>query len=373
MIKVIQLIARMNVGGPAFEIQAVQTEFPELGIDSILVTGKCGSDEQDFLERHQVQGQVIQIENLQRAINPSKDLKSFFEIRRLLKELRPDVLHTHTSKAGVLGRLAAISLLQRPKLVHTFHGHVLDGYFWRPIEFLILLVEKFLASKTDLLLCIGSKTKSDIEHFKIASSARTRVVPTAILYSEDFPSTHSRHRLGLADDLFVVIFSGRLTSIKRIDRLIEIMKLSSDIPNLLWLILGDGPDRGLLELARDEFDLPIKMLGWRDDVQTILPACDVSILVSDNEGTPLSIVEAGYFGVPSIATNVGSVSDLISHGYNGILVSTDPVEIARAVRNLNEDREFLAKISNQVKVDYREQYSARKAALDHAHYYQMIK
>ncbi len=372
MLNVVHVIARMNVGGPAFELQALQGEFPLVQVNSQIITGRCGPDEQDFLVNHSIDGQIWRIDELQRNLNVIRDLLAFLRIRRLIIDLNPDVLHTHTSKAGFLGRLAALTLRKRPKLIHTFHGHIFDGYFGSVGKFIFLNIERYLGHFTDLFLCIGSKTRDDIVQLGIASIENTRLVPTSIYYVEGSNRPTARKRLGISNDSNVIIYFGRLASVKRIDRLVEVISLVKKNLDVVWLIVGDGSEKGILEDFQRSTDRDVRLLGWRDDVQQILPACDLSILVSDNEGTPLSIVEAGYFGVPTICTDVGSVKDLITDQENGFIVEKDAWVISSSISAILKNKHDLLRISRNAKDHFRGNFSPYKSALIHADLYKEI-
>lgn len=370
---VVHIIARLNVGGPAFELQALQAEFPKLGVNSTIIAGYCEHDEKEFLDLNLIAGPIYRVASLKRRISPISDFKSFLTLRKLLIDLKPDIVHTHTSKAGLLGRVAAITIAPRPGIVHSFHGHVFEGYFREPSVFLILRIERILAHFTNLILCVGSKTKEEVVLRKVAPAEKVAVVPTARLIERGPSKGRVRSNLRIGMTQIVVAYVGRLAPIKRIDRLVEVIRLLESERHITWLILGDGQDRKLIESAKRTFDVDIRFLGWKNDLHNFLPCVDIAVLVSDNEGTPLSIVDAGYFGVPTVSTKVGSVSDLIQDSFNGLLVKPTAPDIAGAIKSLVKNQDKLRFLSSNARSFFRENFSPKKSASLHLKYYRQIK
>jgi glycosyltransferase involved in cell wall biosynthesis len=370
-IRVLHIITRLNVGGPAFELQALQQYFTS-SVQSKIMSGVCESDEGDFLAINNIRGELYSIDSLRRSIHPLRDFKSFFAIRRALILKRPQIVHTHMSKAGFLGRLACISLRQRPYMVHTFHGHVLDGYFGKAGTKLVIAIERYLARYSAKLLTIGTKTQSDLVHNHIGTSHQMVIVPTGMLPRKGKSRREVRRELGITQDRFVIIFAGRLTGIKRIDRLVDVILLLADKENLTWLVAGGGEEAYLIEDLINRNCVDIRFLGWRNDLDDIFSACDLSILVSDSEGTPLSIVQAGFHGVPTLATCVGSVGDLIKDNLNGFLVDKSPREISERIVSLIEHRDILVKAGKYCQEYFNEQFTGRRSAEVHEGVYREI-
>jgi glycosyltransferase involved in cell wall biosynthesis len=371
-VRVLQVITRMNFGGPAFELHAVHEYLPP-DVQSIIVTGVCERDETEFLSRHNIRAEVQVVESLSRTINLYRDIKAFIAIRSKLQEFQPDVVHTHLSKAGLLARLAALTVRPRPALIHTFHGHVLRGYFGFFKNCTFLLLERFLGKRTNMLFCIGTKTKLDLVRLKIGHPDHMLVIPTGLVVQSSGNRIAVREELNISLENFVIIYPGRLTKVKRIDRLADVMQTLGNFPNLTWLVAGDGEELHFLKDLQKSRDVDLRLLGWRSDLDTIFSACDLSVLVSDHEGTPLSVVHAGLHGVPTLATNVGSVSDLIKDGFTGFLVEPLSQSVVLKLTSILEDKLELKLISERCKKTFRSQYSGQASSDIHAKIYRQFK
>jgi glycosyltransferase involved in cell wall biosynthesis len=330
-----QVIARMNVGGPAILVADLLRNFDSQKVDSILVTGYCDNNESDYLDEVATDLKAIRLPGLGRSISPLKDLNAFFLLLREIRMFKPDVIHTHTAKAGVLGRVAGLVAAPRAKRVHTFHGHLLHGYFGSGKTQIVIFVEKLLALSTARLVAIGNSVKRDLLEVGVGSEPKYEVIFPGLQLLQIHPKRKARQLLGLEPDKKYFVFVGRLTQIKRPDRLLDIARfLKVDYPNSHIIVAGAGE---LLSAIKDESDtegLPMTFLGWRNDIDLILSAADIAILCSDNEGIPLTLIQAAQAGLPIISTDVGSVSDIVSHGVNGLLTETTSDGLISAAKSL---------------------------------------
>jgi len=363
---VVRIIARLNIGGPA-----IRTVLATAGVDRIrfptkLVTGRPGSNEGDmrYLAR-EYRIEPIEIPELGREISAFDDLRALIKLITILRRERPRIVHTHTAKAGTLGRVAAI-LAGVPVRVHTFHGHVFEGYFPRWKVRLFLTIERVLARFTHRILTVSESQREELLHrFAIASPDQLRVVPLGLdlhlLAACEVHRGELRAELGLSKDARIVGIVGRMVPVKNHELFLkaaaELFRLRAR-EDLHFLMIGGG------ELEADLRRLAVSLrlaarahfLGWRRDLARLYADLDVVALTSRNEGTPVALIEAMAAGVPVAATAVGGVPDLLHQGTRGELVSPPftPAAVAAAMdRALSpEARERAALFRRQILEDY---------------------
>lgn len=322
-IKILRVIARMNIGGPAVQITTLMQNLPVEEFNQLLVYGKCNPNELDYLESKEIELQSIKLRNLGRSISVIQDLLSLVAIWRAIKRFKPDILHTHTFKAGLLGRLAALALYKRPVVIHTYHGHLLHGYFGTIKTRLLVHLERFLASVSDVLIAVGENVKQDLLANRIGTPHKYRVIRPG--FSLKKTRKIDRFELGIEESDFVCAWVGRLTDIKKPQRILELAKelKAREIKQIKFLVIGDGELREELERDALSKSLPIVFLGWRVDSVDYVDMCDILILTSENEGTPISIIEAQMLGKPVISTDVGSVNEVMIPEETGYLMDYD--------------------------------------------------
>ena len=356
-VKVVHVVTRMNTGGVAVLISELVAGMNSEEFEVTLITGSCSEGEEDYLKARGLYLNQITIPSMQRSLNPINDLKSFIEIVRALRDLQPDIVHTHTSKAGLLGRIAAKIIVPKATLIHTFHGHLLHGYFSKSATLLIKLSERMLARITDVLISMGNEVKNNLQEASIGRPQQYQVAFPGVQESEPNPNNAKvrefaeQHKQNL-----IFTFVGRLSPIKRCDRIVQVARqLHNQFPQLYFLIIGDGELRGTLEVAAR--GLPITFLGWESHTQDWLAISDCAILLSDNEAVPLAMIEAGLAGLPVIATNVGSMSDVVVDGLNGYLVEPLIEEIKSGVIALVESAELRESFGKKGRDLARERFS----------------
>ena len=361
----------MNVGGPAVQISGLMRGLDLDLFEQRLITGFCGYDEADYLETQAPDVLATRIVGLGRALNVRDDSKAVPEIIRQIREFKPHIIHTHTAKAGVLGRVAAKTSLTQSKLVHTFHGHLLHGYFSPRKTQLVRGVENILARGTNKLVAVGPQVRDDLLEAKIGRSGQYVIIPPGLTLGTIPKKAATRNLLGLPTDATVVSFIGRLTGIKRVDRFADAVALvSQSLPGIKFLVAGAGDqEAGLAERIRQQ-DLPITLLGWRSDIEVILGASDLLVLTSDNEGTPLSLIQAALAGLPVVATDVGSVKDVVLDGTTGILCHKDPTEIANAMIRLVNDHALATRMGVAAKEFAEGHFGVSRLVADHQNLYQ---
>ena len=355
-IRVVHIITRFDKGGSAENTFLTVLGLDRQRYDVSLITGvtkelRMGKVEGEAtvrnLTRIKEAGIALHIiPELVRNIQPLRDLQALSKMNRLLREIKPHIVHTHTSKAGILGRFSAC-LNNVPVVVHTPHGHVFWGYFSPLTSRFFIALEKFAALYTDRLVMLTEQEKEDHLHYCIGKEELFTVIHSGVNLEPFLRSDKDRERmrkeLGIPADAFIVGTVGRLTAVKGQRYLLEaVAKLSRDIPGLFCIFLGDGE---LLEELKDRAaDLGIGehvlFLGWRDDVAATMSILDVFVLPSLNEGMGRVIVEAMAAGKPIVASDVGGIRNLIGNKENGILVRpADPESLAKGIKDLYGDPE----------------------------------
>ena len=331
-VEVLHVIARMNVGGPAVEIVELIHGLDSNEFSQTLVCGYCGPDESDYLEGQSDTFPVVRLQGLGRRLNVWSDIKVLIRLRKIIQTVSPDIVHTHTAKAGVLGRLALRISGVRAKSIHTYHGHLLHGYFGKIKTKIMIWIERALARSTDTLICVGLQVKTDLLSVGVGREHQFCVIRSGVP-EKNYPSRmDARRELGISPQAQVVTYVGRLTQIKRIDRLLQVTSLAQErIPDFQLLIVGGGELSPWVETEIKSRFLRATMVGWQGDTSLYLAATDLIILTSDNEGTPLVLIEAGQAARPAVATNVGSVSEIILHEETGFLTNLSVPTIAEAV------------------------------------------
>ena len=287
---------------------------------------------------------------MRREIRPIEDLRSLFALRRIIRAFRPRILHTHTAKAGAVGRMAALlSGSARPRaVVHTFHGHVLRGYFGPAKSTVFRVLERLLAKVTTVLVAVSPEVRDDLVQLGVAPAEKFAVVRLGIELEQrvasDVPRDEVRRRLGIPPERFVVGWIGRMTGVKQThDLLAALAELRAGGVDAGLLVVGDGPDRAGFEQRARELDLVrhCLFLGYQEDVAPWYAAMDAVALPSGNEGTPVTVIEALAAGKPVVAYEVGGVPDVVREGVDGFLVEPGSTSgMAERLAQLAADREL---------------------------------
>jgi len=369
-IRIMQVVARMNVGGPAVIVAELVRGLDPVRFQVLLVTGNCAEDEADYLLEVAQDIPAIRINSLGRSVSLLGDIKSFFRMLRLIREFKPHIIHTHTAKAGVLGRVASLIAYPPTKRIHTFHGHLLHGYFASWKTNLVIFIEKALASVSTALIAIGNQVKDDLLSVKVGKLEKYSVIFPGLGELETQSKTSARNELGIEHNKTYIVFVGRITQIKRPDRLIEVARhLKINHPDVKLLVAGAGELLlEIKELATQE-SLPLIFLGWRNDIGRILSAGDVAILCSDNEGIPLTLIQASQAGLPIVSTNVGSVRDIVKDGETGILAEVNSRSLINALDELLSQPGKMARFGEAGKDRAREQFSLQGMISAHENLY----
>lgn len=371
-IKIVRVIARMNVGGPAWQVSVLTRLLDEPEFSSLLVVGDVGEGEADFIRLRAPGLPHIRIEGLGRSVKPWSDFVALVRLVKILRQVKPDIVHTHTAKAGVIGRIAAL-LAGVPHRVHTFHGHLLHGYFSAPKTKLIVLTERILARCTDVIAAVGTQVRDDLLAAGVGRADQYSVVPPGVAEFEPIDRVGARQMLGIDQDAVTITFIGRLTAIKRPDRLIEAFRLvATHEQHATLLVVGDGELLDETMTAASDLGERVRFLGWRSDLDVILSASDIAVLTSDNEGMPVTMIEASMAGVPCVTTDVGSAREVVSDGITGMVVATDAVDVARALEVLVHDDRLRVDMGREAARLARERFGEPRLANDYAQIYKRL-
>jgi glycosyltransferase involved in cell wall biosynthesis len=365
-IKVIHVITRFDKGGSAENTFLTVKGLDKDTYDILLIVGSSQEsamrDEErkashDNLSEAEHSGvRIMMIEKLVRNVHPLNDLCTLLTLMSIFRKERPHIVHTHTSKAGILGRWAAW-LSKVPVIIHTPHGHVFRGYFNRWISLFYVLLERWTAFITDKIIVLTEQEKKDHLSFHIAPENKFEVIHSGVDLSKfhpvQFDSVRFKNVLGIPDEAIIVGTVGRLTPIKGHRYLIEAAKdIVEEYPETYFLFLGDG------ELSSELRSLAIKLgvnenirfLGWRPDVAEILSIFDIFVFPSLNEGMGKAVVEAMSLGKPIIASRVGGILDLIIDGVNGLLVRpADSKILSASIKTLLFDPARMEKMGKEGK------------------------
>ncbi len=379
--RVVRIITRLTIGGPSIQAISLSRELEPAGFDTHLIHGRLGADEGDMTTLMPIgRTSARHLETLVRPISPLRDAVALWQLFRELRRWQPDIVHTHMAKAGALGRMAAViynwtaGSERRARLVHTYHGHVFEGYFGSPSTRLFLVVERWLGRRTDALIAISPQVRHDVlATYGIGTNANVRLVPLgfdlkrlASIGQSD--RERARAALGISATAFVITTVGRLTAIKQHSLFLEAAaRVSERLPHALFLIVGDGELRADLEArtAAAKLGGAVRFLGWRGDLETIYASTDVFMLTSRNEGTPVALIEAMAAALASVSTDVGGVRDVIAESDTGTLVPFgDPDALRDAVLRFAESAELRRQVGVKARTSVLERYDLRRLVRD---------
>jgi glycosyltransferase involved in cell wall biosynthesis len=402
-IRILFLIARLNIGGPSVVTITLTEKLSMVNYETMLVCGHVGPYEGDMSYLAQAKGvHPLFISGLGRDISPSSDFRAFGKLLKVVREFDPHIIHTHTAKAGTLGRLvgALVNLGRvkhnRIRLVHTFHGHVFHSYF-SPISTSVLLnIEKILGRFTDQFVAISPLQKKEICHrFQVAESRKTRVIPLGLDLSPYANVKNTKEDLlreyfpDAPGDVTLVGIVGRLTPVKNHRMLLEaiqILKGQGRDHLFRFLVVGGGELRGTLEsqVRHMKLEQKVAFTGWQMDMARMYGSLDIAVTTSLNEGTPATIIEAMAAGRPIVATQVGGIPDLlgkidkhVSDGYklaqNGVLIpSRNSRALAEAIFLLGKEKGLSGQMAKQAYAFAHQRFTLERMVSEHDSLYRSL-
>jgi glycosyltransferase involved in cell wall biosynthesis len=345
-VTVVRIIARLNIGGPALHTTHLSAGLED-SYPTLLVTGAVDEGEADLYDEAVQRGvNVLRMPELGRRLHPWQDLVALARLVRLLRRVRPTIVHTHTAKAGTLGRIAAL-LAGVPVRVHTFHGHVFQGYFGPGMTRVFLAVERLLARATTKVVTVSDSQASElVQTYRICPAEKMRAIPLGLELDRFAPARTAalrgdlRAELGIGDEPIVTIV-GRLAPIKNHGLLLEAAaRLASQGRPCHFAIVGGGAEEAALRERARSLGVQdrVTFLGWRRDLDRVYAGSDVVALTSSNEGTPVALIEALAAGRAVVSTEVGGVRDVLQDGALGLLVPPGDAEaLAGALGRLLDD------------------------------------
>jgi glycosyltransferase involved in cell wall biosynthesis len=345
-IRVLRVVARLNIGGPAIHVALLSRPSASSRFESMLVTGTENAGEGSMV--NMVRGLGVEPVVIPEMVGDSsvglRDAVALWKLVRIIRRFRPDIVDTHTAKAGLLGRIAG-AITRVPVRVHTFHGHVLHGYYSPAKNWLFRRVERALGRITTRLIAVSEQVRLDLLGYRVAPLEKIAVVHLGLDLSEFLTSQRRRGdlktELGLPDSALLVGIVGRIFAIKNHALFVDAAALIAlDVPDARFLVVGDGALRGQTEARARAAGIADRMIftGWRHDMPVVCADLAALVVSSDNEGTPMSAIEAMASSVPVVATRVGGLPDLIRDGETGVLVPPrDAAALSLAITGLLKD------------------------------------
>jgi UDP-N-acetylmuramyl pentapeptide phosphotransferase/UDP-N-acetylglucosamine-1-phosphate transferase/glycosyltransferase involved in cell wall biosynthesis len=372
-VRILRVITRMNVGGPAYHVSLLSGRLDPTRYDTLLVSGKVGRSEGSFERLAEEYGARLETVNaLGPQIRPLADLHAFTALVGIVRRFRPDIVHTHTAKAGLLGRAAALFVpRRRPIIVHTYHGHVLEGYFGRLQTAFYRILERAIARCTDCLVGVSQATVDDLVRLGVAPPNRFRVISLG-LELDRFKRANGgdrkrfRSEVGVKDDELLLAYVGRLVPIKRVDRAIRAVAQARAAGAPVRLaVVGDGHLRRELEQLAESLQLDghVRFLGYRSALEEVTAGCDAALLTSDNEGTPVALIEAAATGRPAVATAVGGVPEVI-HDAGLLVAAGDDQGLAASIMQFAERPELRDEMGRRARTRVLERFTSERLLSD---------
>jgi len=391
MPKILRIHNRLITGGPSLNALYL-TKYLSSQFETLLVVGEKEDHEQNaYFLADEMGIKPVLVPDMGRSIHPMKDYNAYKKLQKIIKDFKPDIVHTHSAKPGAVGRLAASSL-NIPAIVHTYHGHVFHSYFGKLKTKFIINTERFLAKKSHALIAISDKQKSELtEEFHIADKTKFRVIPLGFelkKFSENQDEKRKRFRreFNLGDDEIAVGIIGRLVPIKNHNLFLEGISylLGTASKKIKAFIIGDGETRRALENSAEQLKIPFShdhdpnasllFTSWRNDIDVINAGLDIIALTSLNEGTPVSLIEAQAANKPIVSTRVGGIGDIVLENETALLSDTN--DIASFQKNLLRlvDNDELRKSFNQKGADHvQKKFSVERLANDMSNlYYELL-
>lgn len=392
MPRILRILNRLAVGGPVLNATYL-TRYMQPDFETILVVGEREDHEKtaDHITA-QLGIDYVTINGMGRSINPASDYFAYQKLRKLIKEFRPDIVHTHAAKPGALGRLAA-KAEGVPVVLHTFHGHVFHSYFSPAKTKFFLQTERFLARRSDAIIAISEQQRKELaEDFRIAPAEKFHVVPLGFdldrfQTGQEEKRKSFREEFGLEDDVIAIGIIGRLVPVKNhglfLNALQHVLKHTSK--KVKAFIIGDGETRAALEgqatalgisfstEQSNEHRHPLVFTSWRSDIDRINAGLDIICLTSFNEGTPVSLIEAQAANKPIVSTRVGGIADIVAEGQTALLSEVrDQEGFSHHLLQLVEDDALRARLGSNSRSHVMQRFSYQRLVADMSQLYRQL-
>jgi glycosyltransferase involved in cell wall biosynthesis len=387
MPKILRIINRLNLGGPSYNA-AYLSKYLAPEFETLLVSGmKDDSEESSEFIVKNLDLHPVYLPEMYRELNPFRDYKSYYKLRKIIEEYKPDIVHTHAAKAGAVGRLAAIHS-GVPVILHTFHGHVFHSYFNAAKTRLFLEIERYLAKRTTKIIALSESQRNELsDTYKIAHREKFAIIPLGFdldRFAKDQELKRKKFRTQynvLADEIAIGI-TGRLVPIKNHTLFLKAIKIVSQKSQkkIRAFIIGDGEERERIEQQAKELGLKFKepgsiltFTGWVKDVDVSNAGLDIVALTSNNEGTPVSLIEAQASGKPIVATRIGGIQDIVRENETAFLSPVgNETLFAENLLQLIDNNEFHREISKRYSKNICEQFSYQRLCTDMSNQYKLL-
>ena len=372
-IRIVRIISRLIIGGPTVHVIGLNTGLDPTRFTQMLVAGLENPGEGSLLDEAFARSvkPIVIPEIVAEANLKLRDITALLKLYRLIRHERPDIVCTHTAKAGFLGRLAA-RLAGVPVVIHTYHGHILRGYYGPITTRVLCIMERMLARITDCIIAVSEQVKTELVAYGVAPSGKIRVIPLGFdldpflgcaVHGGEF-----RRELNLGDEVRLVGIVGRIAPIKNHRLFLQAAALVSvKEPATRFVIVGDGILRSEVERQACALGIADRVLftGWRRDLPRVYADLDVLALCSDNEGTPVSAIEAMAAGCPVVATRVGGLPDLITNGESGYLVPPADVEgLTAAILRVLHDPDTTDRMCRAARLSVQRRFTMKRLITD---------
>jgi len=392
MPRILRIHNRLIVGGPTLNVLYL-TKYLSPEFETLLVFGEKEAHEKDasFLAE-QMGIRTLLIPGMGRSIHPFRDYKAYKHLKKIIRDFRPDIVHTHAAKPGAIGRMAARAL-KVPVIVHTYHGHVFHSYFGKLKTQFFINTERFLARKSDMLIAISELQKKELaEEFKIAGKDKFRIIPLGFELSQFRENQEQkrkkfREEFGLGDDEIAIGIIGRLVPVKNHDLFLEGINyvIRNTSKKIKAFIIGDGETKEILREKARQLDISFSygdevnqnsslvFTSWRTDIDVINAGLDIITLTSLNEGTPVSLIEAQAANKPVVSTRVGGIADIVIEGKTALLSDLNDVDgFKKNLLQLVENDELRNCLGKTGADHVRQKFSVERLAGDMAGLYREL-
>jgi glycosyltransferase involved in cell wall biosynthesis len=367
---VLQVIARLNLGGTAKYLISLNEGLNKVGITSLVATGFVEGSEIEDPDVKKLK--PIRINHLGRKISLINDLRAASELRKVILQVQPDVIHTHTFKAGLLVRAQRNKIEEqlgrKITFIHTFHGHLFDDpEFSKFKKLMIKGVEKKLSKRSDQIITVGEQVKRYLGKQNIKAARKTVSIPPAVNSLKLVSRNQALKKYKVKDKERVrVLWLARVTAVKNPQKVVEIAKA---LPEIDFYLAGGG---NLLEKIKVLAPSNLKVLGWQD-AKSILQIADIFLSTSENEGMPIALIEAQLASIPVVATNVGSVSEVVLHNKSGFTCGKSTDELIAAIKKLSQNKNLRVKFGKTGRANSLKSFSDKNLIAVHKKVYLKLK
>lgn len=391
MPRVLRIINRLNLGGPTYNA-AYLTKYLAPEFETLLVSGMKDDAEEssEFIVKN-LDLHPVYMPEMYRELNPFRDYKSYYKLRKLIEEFKPDIVHTHAAKAGAVGRLAAAHS-GVPVIVHTFHGHVFHSYFGKTKTRIFLEIERYLAKRTTGIVTLSEIQKTElVEEFKIAPAEKFEIIPLGFDLDRFANNVIEKRKIfrteyNIDDDEIAIGIVGRLVPIKNHALFLKALKIVSNrtTKKIRAFIIGDGEERNMIEQTATLLGLKfnnnnlrekniLTFTSWIKEIDVSNAGMDIIALTSYNEGTPVSLIEAQASSKPIVSTNVGGIENIVSKNETALLsASGDEQQFAENLLRLVEDDNLRQKLSSSSMQMVINKFSYQRLCTDMASFYHRL-